>query len=1237
MAFIIKDRVKETTTTTGTGDISLGGASSTFDQFQTYMSNGDTTYYAIATVESGVDEWEVGIGTWNTGNTLTRTTILAGSNSTSAVNFTAGDKQVFMTYPAAKAAFFNADGDLDLTRDPQTALQAATKQYVDTIAAAGLHYHAPVRVEHPSNLTATYNNGSSGVGATLTNAGTNAALVLDNVSMVLNDRVLVANQTDQTQNGVYTVTTVGDGSTAWVLTRSTDTDTAGPSDPDAFGKGDAFFIKEGDTNAGHLDVLTTTGTIVFGTTNIVFAEVAETTVYSAGNGLSLTGTEFSIGAGTGVTVGANSVSIGQAVSTSDTPTFAGLTSTANISLGDDDKVLLGASNDLEIYHESATGDSHIVNNGTGDLKVSSNITFGDNDKAIFGAGSDLQIYHDGSNSYISDQGTGNIKILANDFRVKNAADTESLIQANQDGEVYLYYNNGVKLATTSTGIDVTGTVTADGLTVDGYADIELNGANLQIQTHTSGTGIIYDSITGYHTFKHNGTNVGQFRPSGDFQLYEDTGTTAKFFWDASEERLKLTTSFAGGLVLDRGGNGNQIRFDNAGTVLGYIGYKDNTGFSIAGANGGADVTVDESGNVGIATTTPTQLLEINPGTAADPILQITNSNAAAYRPSLRLDNQHSGGRSYRTFSTATGDGVYGSGKFVIHDDDANTGRLVINAFGDVGIGATGPSHRLHVKGDDLGTSAGDQSDGFVVVYENTNTDQLTFTNERLSAGTTWETAKQRIQRRVDVTDMGYMQFGHPTSDLITFGEGSTEYVRIDGDGNLLVGTTGGTLPENGTTSGHVGVSLDASNYVAAARYQNIAGYFNRIGNDGDIVQFRKDGTTVGSIGTAAGDLSIGSDDAFLFFDGGANKMVPASSSTGGASNGLLDLGASDRRFKDLYLAGPAKLIPGTGGDAIVELGDPAQVQGGPHGFKFYKQGGSANDYFAFFFRTGDNTFNFESLNQASQLIKIAADTGKTIFNNSGRNDADFQVKSDTEDYMLFVDASTNYVSFGTNATDIGSSSTGEGVTYRNGESLRVQRDAGEPLIVNRVTDDGAVITLRKNGASSGSIGVRSGNVYLGTGNTNIRFWDSSDAVIPCDASGVGQDAALELGTSGYRFTNAHFSGTVYAASKSFEIDHPTKEGMRLRHGSLEGPEDAVYVRGKLTGDHTIQLPDYWTGLVHEDSITVQLTALGGKSDLWVENIGDNIVTVGCDTDINCFYFIQATRKDVDAWDVEYEA
>ena len=405
MAFVIKDRVKEGTTTTGTGAVSLGGATATFDAFTDYMSNGDTTHYAIVHTSSGTDEWEVGVGTWNTGNTLTRTTVLASSNSGSAVNFSAGNKDVFMTQPASATALLDTDsqdlvstitfgnhdtddlaegstnqyytdaraqaaisvtdsgGDGSLTKsggtitytgpsasetrahfsggtgvtitdgsvaigqavgtssdvtfnsvtlgaDPTAALGAATKQYVDTIAAAGIHYHDPVRVEHPGNLPATYDNGTNGVGATLTNNSTQAALVIDGVTMALNDRVLIYEQTNAAHNGIYTVTNVGSSSTNWVLTRATDADSYGASDEDALGEGDAFFVKEGTTGAGELYVMNTSGTITFGTTNITFTVIAETAVYSAGTGLTLTGTTFAAA---------------QDISTTASPTFAGVT------------------------------------------------------------------------------------------------------------------------------------------------------------------------------------------------------------------------------------------------------------------------------------------------------------------------------------------------------------------------------------------------------------------------------------------------------------------------------------------------------------------------------------------------------------------------------------------------------------------------------------------------------------------------------------------------------------------------------------------------------------------------------------------------------------------------------------------------------------------------------------------------------------------------------------------------
>jgi hypothetical protein len=337
MALIVADRVKEVTTTTGTGTYTLGGAVDGFQAFSAVTVDTDTVYYAI----TDDTDWEVGIGTiGGTQTTLARTTILSSSNSNSAVNWGVGTKNIFLTYPAEKAVYEDASGNVDvpndltvggtvdgvdiaardadlttttntanaalpkaggtmtgnlvLDADPTASLQAATKQYVDTIAAAGIHYHTPARVEAPANLPSTYDNGTSGVGATLTNSGTQVAIVIDGIALSSSDRVLVYQQTDPAHNGVYTVTTVGSVSTNWVLTRATDADSYAPSDPDALGQGDAFFISAGDTGAGETYVMTTVGTITFGTTGIVFTQISATAIYSAGAGLTLTGQEFSL-------------------------------------------------------------------------------------------------------------------------------------------------------------------------------------------------------------------------------------------------------------------------------------------------------------------------------------------------------------------------------------------------------------------------------------------------------------------------------------------------------------------------------------------------------------------------------------------------------------------------------------------------------------------------------------------------------------------------------------------------------------------------------------------------------------------------------------------------------------------------------------------------------------------------------------------------------------------------------
>jgi hypothetical protein len=316
MALVLKDRVKESTTTTGTGTLTLLGAVTGYQAFSV-IGDGNTCYYAISSL--GSSEWEVGIGTYTaSGTTLSRDTILESSTGGGAINLSAGVKDVFVTYPAEKAVFEDASGNVvqnqftsmnvtgtatinvatltsgTITTGANSATDIVNKAYVDNAVSAGVHFHEPVRVESPINLNATYNNGTDGVGATLTNAGTQAALVVDGVTLSVADRVLVYEQTTQTQNGVYVVTDVGSVSTNWILTRATDADTFITDSPDGLSEGSTFFVREGATGAGETYTCNTQGTIVFGTTNITFVQVSSAQIYSAGTGLTLNATTFSI-------------------------------------------------------------------------------------------------------------------------------------------------------------------------------------------------------------------------------------------------------------------------------------------------------------------------------------------------------------------------------------------------------------------------------------------------------------------------------------------------------------------------------------------------------------------------------------------------------------------------------------------------------------------------------------------------------------------------------------------------------------------------------------------------------------------------------------------------------------------------------------------------------------------------------------------------------------------------------
>jgi hypothetical protein len=281
-------------------------------------------------------------------------------------------------------------------------------------------------------------------------------------------------------------------------------------------------------------------------------------------------------------------------------------STIDINAGTIDGTVIGGASAAAITGTTITGTSFVS---------SGNMTFGDNDKAIFGAGSDLQIYHEGTYSHISDEGTGSLVISTNGNNIQLAKGTsELMVVASPDGAVDLYHNNSKKLATTSTGIDVTGTVTADGLTV-----AQSSGANILLESTTTGatTGDIFGEIefktndasspgikakidayseggvgnTALRLFTGDTTGLYQrlnIASNGDISFYEDTGTTAKLFWDASQEFLGLGTnspltplylqyannsgtnyldSDAGFIINNTGSNGSTIKMQTNANII----------------------------------------------------------------------------------------------------------------------------------------------------------------------------------------------------------------------------------------------------------------------------------------------------------------------------------------------------------------------------------------------------------------------------------------------------------------------------------------------------------------------------------------------------------------------------------------------------------------------------------------------------------------------------------------------
>ena len=186
-------------------------------------------------------------------------------------------------------------------------------------------------------------------------------------------------------------------------------------------------------------------------------------------------------------------------------------------------------------------------------------------------------------------------------------------------------------------------------------------------------------------------------------------------------------------------------------------------------------------------------------------------------------------------------------------------------------------------------------------------------------------------------------------------------------------------------------------------------------------------------------------------------------------------------------------------------------------------------------------------------------------------------------------------------------------------------------------------------ACSASLAIKSdGNLTVaGDGKTaNALLISGGSSVDTIHVEGdMFVSGAVDCGNKGK--LAARFAVSDGLPPKAFDIEHPTKgEGHRLRYVSLEGPESAVYCRGRLKESNVITLPDYWKDLVHKDSITVQLQPIGSNQNLVIQEFNNEFIVIAEDstntdliTDlstIDCFYHVYGERKDVNPLLVEYE-
>ena len=480
---------------------------------------------------------------------------------------------------------------------------------------------------------------------------------------------------------------------------------------------------------------------------------------------------------------------------------------------------VGANNELsEVLANGNTTGGTDISVSTGD-----DITFADSSKAIFGAGSDLQIFHDGTHTYIDETNpTGYLFIRGANTQLLNPSN-EIYLECNNNGSVDIYHDNSKKLATTTNGIDVTGTVTADGLTVDGDGKISSTAPKLFLtETDTVDVNTRITSTGGvlYFQSSNDAENAHITRQTidhstGDISFYEDTGTTAKFFWDASAESLGIGTSSPLQDLHISSTSGTKAIFERTGSTGAYIGLKDSSGSLVylgdnngtfevqtAGSSYSTKLAVTSAGNVGIGISNPFYNLVVSSGGASG------IEFGPAYSGTANLVQHYS--RSGGVYVDAVNEAA--QHRFNIGGSE----KMRIDSSGNVGIGASSPAAKLNVNGNgrfdnsaatpvrlhinnsgsnDYASIYADTTSAYKNLILNPNGGNVGIgTSSTANGKLVVESNGSNLYLKQTTGDYGHIIGQNDADGALTFSRrdgGNTERMRIDASGAVVINNSGG--------------------------------------------------------------------------------------------------------------------------------------------------------------------------------------------------------------------------------------------------------------------------------------------------------------------------------------------------------------------------------------------------------------------------------------------------------------